>query len=76
MKGVKKFGNNGLNALWSEVKQLNDRTRFRPIDVKKITIQERKGAMKSLIFLTKKGDGRIKGQTCANESIQQDWMNK
>ena len=32
--------------------------------------------MESLIFLTDKCDGIIKGQTCANLSIQRDCMNK
>ena len=32
--------------------------------------------MESLIFLTEKYDGIIKGQSCENGSIQQDWTTK
>ena len=42
----------------------------------KITSQERKKAIESLIFLTEKRDGRIKEQACANGSIQRDWTNR
>ena len=75
-KGVKKFGDKVLNTTLAEGKQLNARTCFRPIDVKNLTSQEQKWAMESLIFLTDKCDGIIKGQTCANLSIQRDCMNK
>ena len=75
-KVIKKFGDKGLNTALEEVKQLHDSTCFKPIGVIKITIQEPKWAMESLIFLTDKCDGIIKGQTCANLSIQRDCMNK
>ena len=32
--------------------------------------------MESLIFLVEKKDGRIKARTCANGSIQCEWINK
>ena len=32
--------------------------------------------MESLIFLTEKRDGIIKGQDCTNVIIPQDWKNK
>ena len=68
-KGVKKFGDKVLNTTLAEGKQLNARTCFRPIDVKNLTSQEQKWAMESLIFLTEKRDGKIKGRACANAII-------
>ncbi|KAL7571930.1 hypothetical protein ACA910_006562 [Epithemia clementina (nom. ined.)] len=32
--------------------------------------------MESLIFLTEKRDGSIKGRTCANGSVQRQWMDR
>ena len=49
---------------------------FKLIDVSKLTAQEKKRAMESLIFLVEKCDGRIKARTCANGSVQRDWMNR
>ena len=51
-KGIKIFGNKGLYGVFPEVKKLNDRTCFRPIDVKNITSQELQLAMEPLMLLT------------------------
>ena len=42
----------------------------------KLTGQERKQDMESLIFLMDNCDGIIKVQACANGSIQKYWTNK
>ena len=75
-KGIYNFGDKGLYATLAEVKQPHDRTCFWPIDVNKLTSQERKRAMESLIFLTENCDGGIKGQSCTNWSVQRYWINK
>ena len=75
-KVINKFGSKLLDYVLAEVKQLHDRTCFRKIDLNKLTSQERRQAMKLLIFLTEKRDGIIKVLACANGSIQQDCMNK
>ena len=41
-----------------------------------MTLNERRKAMESLIFLTEKRDRRIKARTCANGSIQRKGMEK
>lgn len=58
------------------MKQLHDREVFQPIDFNKLTSQERKRAMESLIFLVKKRDGTIEGRTCANGSTQQSYIER
>jgi hypothetical protein len=46
------------------------------VGISTLTEQEKKRAMDSLIFLTEKRDGRVKGRTCANGSTQQIYTNK
>ena len=58
-KGIKKFGSKGKQAAYKEMKQLHDRVVFTPIKVEKLTKLEKQRAMESLIFLTKKRDGKI-----------------
>ena len=50
--GMRKFGEQGYNSVYQEVKQLHDRTCFNPISVTTMTQKERKRALESLIFLT------------------------
>ena len=75
-KGLKKFGQQGYEAAFGEMKQLHDRMVFKPIDVSKLTQQEKQRSLESLIFLVEKRDGRIKACTCANGSKQRDWMER
>ena len=74
--GLKKFGAKGKAAAYVEMKQLHDRTCWKPVHIKDLTPAQRKKAMESLIFLTEKRDGRIKARTCANGSKQRLWMSK
>ena len=75
-KGIKKFGDKGWDATLAKVKKIHDGTCFRPIDANKITSQERKRSMESLVFIMEKRDGTIKGRAFANGSIRQYWINK
>jgi hypothetical protein len=68
--GIKKFGQQGKDAANKEMRQLHDRKVFEPIDVNKLTGQERYRAMESLIFLVEKRDDTVKARTCANGSTQ------
>ena len=52
------------------MKQLHERNVFEPMHPYKLTKEERSKALKSLMFLTEKKDGRIKARICANGSIQ------
>jgi hypothetical protein len=58
------------------MKQLHDRTCFKPVNINDYSEKERRQAMNSLIFLTEKRDGRIKGRTCADGSKQRAWISK
>jgi hypothetical protein len=58
------------------MKQLHDRVVFDPISVEEMTPLERKRAMESLIFVTEKRDGRMKGRFCANGSTQREYIDR
>ena len=74
--GIKKFGDKGKDAAFVEMEQLHKRDVFKPRNVKELTVEERKKALESLIFITEKRDGRIKARACANGSKQRQWMSK
>ena len=65
-KGLTKFGQKGYDAAMGEMRQLHERTCFKPINVSNLTHVERRRALESLIFLVEKRDGRIKGCGCAD----------
>jgi hypothetical protein len=56
-QGLKQFGQKGYDVAFGEMQQLNDRAVFAPVDVNKLTQQEKRRAMESLIFLAEKQDG-------------------
>ena len=58
------------------MEQLHKRTCFTPINIADLTPEEKKQVMDSLIFLVEKKGGTVKGQTCANGSIQRAWTDK
>ena len=73
-KGLQKFGHKGKQAAMKEMQQLHERTVFEPISAEELTTIERKRALESLIFLTEKRDGNVKGRTCANGSTQRGYI--
>ena len=75
-QGIKKFGEKGYNAAFGEMLQLHQRKCFKPVGISEMTNREKKRALESLIFLVEKRDGRVKGRTCANGSVQRDWVDK
>ena len=64
--GLEKFGKKGKDGARKEAKQLNDRTVWKPAHQNDMTIDEKKKMMKSLIFLSEKRDGTVKGRMCDN----------
>ena len=65
-EGLKRFGDKGRAAVSKEVKQMHDRTCFRPIDINEMSPEEKKKAQVALIFLTEKRDGTIKAREVYN----------
>ena len=75
-KGLKIFGKRGRAAVIKEMKQLHDRTCFEPISIKDLTPDEKKKAMKALMFLTEKRDGSIKGRGVYNGKPTRQWLSR
>jgi hypothetical protein len=73
---MKKFGEKGCQAAVKEMEQLHERNFFDPIHADDITTIEKKRALKSLIFLTEKRDGTIKGHTCGKGSAQRGYIGR
>ena len=47
---------------------MSDRTVWKPVHPDDLTIDEKKKVMESIIFLSEKGYGTVKGRVCANGS--------
>ena len=58
------------------MKQLHDMCTFTPINGSDLTKKERADAIASLMFLTEKRDGRIKGCACADGRKQREHIKK
>ena len=56
------------------MKQLDDRSRFRPVHKHLLNKSERQRVMGSLLILTEKRDKTIKSSHCANVSTQYTYM--
>jgi len=74
--GIKQFGEKGKEAAYQEMKQIHDRKVFEPIDASKLSVQEKRKALESLLFLVEKNDETVKGRTCANGSRQRDYIDR
>jgi hypothetical protein len=75
-QGIKKFGDQGKAAVLTELRQLYDRYVMNPVNKYDLTPEERKGALRYLMFLKEKRSGTIKGQGCADGRPQRDYMSK
>ena len=68
--GINKFGEQAKASAPKEMKQLHDRSCFRPVHKHSLNKSERQRAMESLLFLTEKRNKTIKSQHCVNGSTQ------
>jgi hypothetical protein len=75
-KGIQKLGERGTEAVYSEMKQLNDRNCFRPINIEEYGPEAKRKVMESILFLTEKRDGTIKARNVTDGRKQRDWMTK
>ena len=75
-KGILKYGQKGKQAVNKEPSQLHNRETFKPMMPSKLTKEENRKAISSLILLTEKRDGTIKARACANGSTHRSYINK
>ena len=75
-KGLEKFDQKGEEAARKELDQLYRRNCFEPVSVKTMTTKERMKAQETLLFLTEKRDGAIKGRAVYNGKPTRDWLSR
>ena len=75
-QGLKLFGSKAEEATTKELTQLHDMETFIPVDGNKLSYEDRKEALNSLLFITEKRDGRIKSRMCANGAPQRKYIRK
>jgi hypothetical protein len=74
--GLRKFGARGVNAAVKELTQLHIMDTWTPLEVSKISREQRMRALSSLMFLKEKRTGDIKGQACINGAPQRAYIPK
>ena len=75
-KGLKVFGKKGEQAAAKELDQLHNRDVFGPILVSELTEEEKRKAPGSLMFLSEKRDGTIKGRMVYNGKPTRQWISR
>ncbi|MGC8561492.1 MAG: hypothetical protein ACP5O1_12560 [Phycisphaerae bacterium] len=75
-KGLKKFKKAGEDAASKELEQLHKRNRFTPMNVTKLSPEEKRKTMEALMFLTEKRDKSIKGRMVYNGKPTREWLSR
>ena len=75
-KGIKIFGQQAIDALAREWKQLDELTVFKGRKYETISKDQRKAALRTVQLVKKKKDGKIKRRTCVNGSRQRIYTNE
>ena len=75
-KGLKRFGQAGVDAMKKEMGQLHDRVCFYPISIATLTREEKKKAVEAIALLTEKRDGTVKGRTVYNGKPTREWLSR
>ena len=75
-KGLKAFGEKGHEAAKKELEQLHKRNCFHLVSIKEMTAVEKKKSQQSLMFLSEKRDGNIKGRMVYVGKLTREWMSR
>jgi hypothetical protein len=75
-RGIKVFGQGGVDAVKKEMQQLHDRIVMQAKNARDRTPEEKKQALAYLMFLKRKRTGDIKGRGCADGRKQRAWTDK
>eukprot|EP00957_Ditylum_brightwellii_P084719 6441527-Ditylum_brightwellii.AAC.1 len=75
-KRLKVFGKEGTNNVLGELKQLHERMVLDSKKPEELALEGKKKSLQCLMFLVKKGWGRIKGCGCADGRKQQSYIPK
>ena len=75
--GLKVFGNEGLKAVTSEIRDnLHGRGVIEPVLIKSVNFNIRKNSLSYLMFLKRKRCGKIKARGCADGRKQREFISK
>jgi len=75
-KGLKIFGESGVEAILQELQQLHGRKVIEPVMPSSLSYQAKKDALPYLMFLKRKRTGKIKGRGCADGRKQRETLTK
>jgi len=75
-EGIKKFGEKGNEALLKELSQLHQQEALLPINKEDMSRDEKKKALRYLMFLKEIRDSSIKARGCTDGWLQRDYMTK
>ena len=74
--GLKKFGDRGYASALKEIGQMHGRGGLQPTHLRDLTDEEARRALEAVTIMLEKKDGTVKTRTCANGSVQKNWMTK
>jgi len=75
-EGLLAFGEKGNEAILKELRQLHQKNALLPIMKENLSHEERKKALRYLMFLKEKCDGSIKVHRCADRRPQRQYTSK
>ena len=75
-EGIRRFGQQAIDAVLKEYAQLHDMHTFNLEDPKKLTRQQKRRALNLITKIKKKCCGRVKAKGCADGRKQRLWINK
>jgi len=75
-EGIKRFGEQAIEAVLKEYGQLDSKEVFDPVDATKLTYEEKAKALDLLTMVKKKRCGKVKGRACVNGKRQRKYMQK
>jgi hypothetical protein len=75
-EGIRQFGEKGNEALLKELNQLHERQALMPKKKEDMSYEERKKALRYLMFIKEKRDGTIKARGCADGRSQREYTDK
>ena len=73
-KGIKKFGERAVAAIFKEYKQMQDLKVLGGVDVDKLTYKDKKKALRAVNLIKLKRCGKVKGRMCANGAHQRKFI--
>ena len=74
--GIKQFGKAAVEALMQEFAQLENLDVYESVNVRFLTRDQRRAALRAINLIKRKRDGKLKGRTVADGSVQRSLYDK